>query len=95
MATPGLSGLRSSMDRPVRREARDGGASGQPWTAWCRPNGPGVQVTLLTRSGPFVSIGVAPNLLNVAAALMQELIKRANASKAGSDVASASAPEGS
>jgi hypothetical protein len=44
----------------------------------------GVQATLLTRSGPFITIGVAPNLLNVSAALMQELVKRASASEAGS-----------
>jgi hypothetical protein len=37
------------------------------------------QATLLTRSGPFITIGLAPNLVNVGAALMQELIKRAGA----------------
>jgi hypothetical protein len=41
----------------------------------------GQQATLLTRSGPFVTIGLAPNLKNVGAALMQELIKRASAEK--------------
>jgi len=38
----------------------------------------GPQATLLTRSGPFITIGLAPRLLNVGAALMQELIKRAS-----------------
>lgn len=38
----------------------------------------GTQATLLTRSGPFVTLGLAPNLLNVGAALMSELIKRAS-----------------
>jgi hypothetical protein len=41
----------------------------------------GVQATLLTRSGPFLTIGLAPNLLSVGGALMIELIKRASAPK--------------
>jgi hypothetical protein len=41
----------------------------------------GIQATLLTRSGPFITIGLAPNFLDVGAALIQELIKRASASK--------------
>lgn len=38
----------------------------------------GTQSTLLTRSGPFVTIGLAPNLLRIGGALVQELIKRAS-----------------
>jgi hypothetical protein len=41
----------------------------------------GVQATLLTRSGPFSTIGLASNLLSVGGALMIELIKRASAPK--------------
>jgi hypothetical protein len=55
----------------------------------------GVQATLLTRSGPFITVGVAPNLLKVGAVLMQELIKRASASKAASGAAPANRPENS
>jgi hypothetical protein len=43
----------------------------------------GVQASLLTRSGPFITIGVAPNLLKVGAALMQEPMKRVSAATAG------------
>jgi hypothetical protein len=52
----------------------------KPRTNLSLPN-KGVQATLLTRSGPFITIGVAPNLLHVSGTLMQELIKRASASK--------------
>jgi hypothetical protein len=39
----------------------------------------GDRATLLTRSGPFITIGIAPNLLNAGGSLMSELIRRASA----------------
>jgi hypothetical protein len=52
----------------------------QPRKDLSLPKG-GNQATLLTRSGPFITIELAPNLLHVGGSLMNELIKRASAQK--------------
>ena len=72
----------------------DANTKTQPRTDLSLPK-KGIQATLLTRSGPFTTVGLAPNLLGVGGTLMLELINRANASKADSSVAPASAPEDS
>lgn len=58
----------------------DANTKTQPRKALSLPKG-GNQATLLTRSGPFITIELAPNLLNVGGSLMNELIKRASAPK--------------
>jgi len=52
----------------------------QPRKDLSLPKG-GNQATLLTRSGPFITIELAPNLVHVGGSLMNELIKRASAPK--------------
>jgi hypothetical protein len=50
----------------------------------------GDRATLLTRSGPFITIGLTPNLLRVGGSLMSELIERASAEQTRSGPAPAS-----
>jgi hypothetical protein len=58
----------------------DANTKTQPRKDLSLPKG-GNQATLLTRSGPFTTIELAPNLLHVGGALMKELIWRASAPK--------------
>ena len=58
----------------------DANTKTQPRKALSLPRGSN-QATLLTRSGPFTTIELAPNLLPVGGSLMNELIKRASAAK--------------
>jgi hypothetical protein len=58
----------------------DANTKAQPLKDLSLPKG-GNQTTLLTRSGPFVTVELAPNLLHVGGSLMNELINRASAPK--------------
>lgn len=58
----------------------DANTKTQPRKNLSLPKG-GNQATLLTRSGPFITVELAPNLLHVGGSLMNELIKRASAPK--------------